>query len=422
MSKELKEMRESSTMEVGFYTSLKNINPFRWDYFLGGKQGLSGTDGSLLRISHKLAERSNGLNVTLFTDCDFPETQYLKTCNTLSFLNTIEVAKEKGIDLLIFIHKPYDDLREALQRASESNLRLAVWAQNTPAPDLVSLYENQEALLNIICVSHNQADHQRHRPIFKKVVVIHNAINLNFFANIQSEKDLNQITYLGAVTENKGLQFLLSVWPSILKTHPQAKLKIIGSAKLYSSNQKLGLFGLGSLEFEERYIYPIYGKAENALIASNIEALGVLGPVEMNSVLKQSLIGVVNPSYNYNFSAETFCVSAVEMQACGIAVVGGNVGGLRETVLNNKTGYLINSPDELRRKLIKLLTQPQKALRFGQEGIKYATNFDIDRIILDWEVYIDSIRTERQISQKPLKWRKAEGKVWVKEILRLFRS
>lgn len=71
---------------------------------------------------------------------------------------------------------------------------------------------------------------------------------------------------------------------------------------------------------------------------------------------------------------EPFGITPVEAMACGTPVIGATVGGIKSTVVDGQTGYLVppNDPESLARRLAFLHTQPQHARRLGQEGLRRA--------------------------------------------------
>ncbi|MGY8525539.1 glycosyltransferase family 4 protein [Paracidovorax citrulli] len=71
---------------------------------------------------------------------------------------------------------------------------------------------------------------------------------------------------------------------------------------------------------------------------------------------------------------EPFGITPVEAMACGVPVIGASVGGIRSTVLNGRTGYLVppRDPVALAARLARLACDPILADRMGAAGRRRA--------------------------------------------------
>jgi D-inositol-3-phosphate glycosyltransferase len=69
---------------------------------------------------------------------------------------------------------------------------------------------------------------------------------------------------------------------------------------------------------------------------------------------------------------EPFGITPLEAMACGTAVVGSEVGGIKHSVVDGVTGYLVppHDPDALAGRLAHLYRNPHLLERFGQNGLK----------------------------------------------------
>lgn len=91
---------------------------------------------------------------------------------------------------------------------------------------------------------------------------------------------------------------------------------------------------------------------------------GNLPFTEAISILKVADIAV-NPSYT-----EGLPTSVTEAALCQKAIIATNVGGTPEVISGNGDGYLIesNNIEQLKEKLLDLITNPEKRLAFGQNA------------------------------------------------------
>ncbi|MGN6389808.1 MAG: glycosyltransferase, partial [Burkholderiaceae bacterium] len=110
-------------------------------------------------------------------------------------------------------------------------------------------------------------------------------------------------------------------------------------------------------------------------LMARADALGVAGSVRFTGqVARERLrwyygaadVFVTTPWY------EPFGITPLEAMACAVPVIGANVGGIKSTVIDGKTGYLVppKDPEALAAKLLTLQRQPALARRMGKAGLR----------------------------------------------------
>jgi D-inositol-3-phosphate glycosyltransferase len=67
---------------------------------------------------------------------------------------------------------------------------------------------------------------------------------------------------------------------------------------------------------------------------------------------------------------EPFGITPVEAMACSRPVIGSNVGGVKSTVVDGETGFLVppNDPEALAERLAQLAAEPELGRRMGRAG------------------------------------------------------
>jgi D-inositol-3-phosphate glycosyltransferase len=107
-------------------------------------------------------------------------------------------------------------------------------------------------------------------------------------------------------------------------------------------------------------------KAEG--VVEQVRFVGHKGRTELKYYYSAADVFVTTPWY------EPFGITPVEAMACGTPVIGARVGGIKSTVVDGKTGFLIepNDHDALARRLAYLYRNPLLCRVFGQRGIRRA--------------------------------------------------
>jgi glycosyltransferase involved in cell wall biosynthesis len=106
--------------------------------------------------------------------------------------------------------------------------------------------------------------------------------------------------------------------------------------------------------------------------ASNVELeiLDMIDDTELVKLYNQAKLVLFAPYL------EPFGLVPLEAMACGTPVVGVKEGGIRETVIHQKTGLLTERDESLfAESIVKLIMNEQKIEELSQNAIKYVNNF-----------------------------------------------
>ncbi|MGJ8673007.1 glycosyltransferase [Rubritalea sp.] len=196
-----------------------------------------------------------------------------------------------------------------------------------------------------------------------------------------------------------------------------AKLKVIGSGKVYDRGATLGRYGIDQADYEDRFMR--YLTDENGEILPSVEFLGLMG-AEKFEVMRKATVGVVNPTG----LTENCPGSALEFQACGVPVVSAAKGGLRDTVADAKTGILVRDTKGLSEAIVRLLTDQSLNEQMGAAAQSFVSGkFGYDSVCRSWASLLDCVVEDKNISTirmrpKPYFW---QEKRMLRILIGLFR-
>ncbi len=160
---------------------------------------------------------------------------------------------------------------------------------------------------------------------------------------------------VGRLRREKGQGILLDAMPAVVKVVPDSVLVVVGDGPDRDALNK---------------------QAAGLKILDNIIWLGQKTPEEVYQLY--SIMDVVAVPSLF----EGFGLSAAEAMLAGAPVVASRVDGLSEVVQHEVMGYLVNSGNsrELAAAIVDLLSDTEKAKRFGKAGYLYVKdNFSAER-------------------------------------------
>jgi len=213
----------------------------------------------------------------------------------------------------------------------------------------------------------------------EKIVIIPNGIDLSRYKPVAKgrfrskygiDDNIKIVTYIGRISVEKGLDFLLKAFTKLLKISKESVvLAIIGPDMGYLRNVVKLVKQLG---LKDKVL--------------------IIGPLphseELFSVYVDSDV-IVIPS-----KSEAFPVTALEAFVYGKPVISTRVGALKDVIIDGVTGFLVNydDVDELARKMYMLINDDQLATNMGKEAQRLAKHrFSLDNIVKEIEEVYYSI-------------------------------
>jgi len=140
----------------------------------------------------------------------------------------------------------------------------------------------------------------------------------------------------------------------VLKEFPQVRLLIIGEGDARQNLERI---------------------ARETDIGAEVDFLGYVSHEEKIRYLSQ-LKFVVNTS-----AKEGWGLTVMEANACGVPVIASDVPGLRDSVLDEKTGllYEYGNVEQLAQRMTLLLRDDALCSRLSGEAVRWAGSFDWER-------------------------------------------
>ncbi len=159
------------------------------------------------------------------------------------------------------------------------------------------------------------------------------------------------IVYSATFTPRKGTLQTLEAFRILSKEIPSAHLVIIGTGELESQVKRI----IDSPDMR------------NSATLLPWQPINDLAPIYAQSDV------MVHPSAPFEGWEEQWGLLMLQAQACGTPVIATKIGSLEETVLDGKTGILIdsNKPEEIFRAMKKLLSDDSLRNSMGRAGREY---------------------------------------------------
>ena len=364
-----------------------------------GNPGVGGTAFCFLLLCKYIQDNPDvEITVYQFQDNILPCNRCVKVNDVKEALTT---AKEDGNTIVLLRNHQTDDVYEEMKN---HDFRYILWMHNKLTYEEIRLFSTWDKVKRIVCVSREMYDYYVDDPVIEKMDLAWNIFVPPSEEKIRKNGWPPRVTFVGSLTYDKNFHLLAAVWKQILAAVPEAELHVIGSGKLYDKNSVMGKTGYAEKEYEDLFLPHICD--DNGELLESVVFHGILGD-EKYDVFKESAVGVANP-----MATETFCLCAIEMEACGVPVVSRRKNGLVDTVMDGKTGILYPDISGLAPAIIRLLKDEHLNREMGQAAQEFARDFFLpERIIPEWIRIFQEVSQDRKpVYHKPRKNMDNNGK------------
>ncbi|UTB33262.1 MAG: glycosyltransferase family 4 protein [Methanobacterium sp. ERen5] len=201
-----------------------------------------------------------------------------------------------------------------------------------------------------------------------KMDIIPFGVDTSFYKPMDVAKDYEifQILSVGYLIERKGFMYLISSIKEVLKKHENVRLNIVGTGpqeqQIKNHIHELGLEGYVKIigNISDKKLLNLYNTSDLFVLPSIIDSQG---------------------------NTEGLGVVLIEAMACGLPVIGSNIGGITDIIQDRKTGLLFpqKDTDELSKLIIEMIENPNLRERIALKGYQNVlNNFSWEKIAKDY--------------------------------------
>jgi glycosyltransferase involved in cell wall biosynthesis len=193
---------------------------------------------------------------------------------------------------------------------------------------------------------------------FKQVYKVPEGLSFKPLDTIPEKEEEPTIIYLGRLTKAKRPDHAIKAFKIVKRQIPNAKLWIVGDGYLRKKLEKIDIEG--------------------------VKFFGKVNEQEKIKLLSRAWI-LVNPSVR-----EGFGLNVIEANACGTPAIAYNVPGLRDSIINGKTGLLVENGniEKLANTIIKILEDEIYRKILCVNALEYAKNFSWDITAQGFEEFL----------------------------------
>ncbi|MCE5213548.1 MAG: glycosyltransferase family 4 protein [Methanobacterium sp.] len=210
----------------------------------------------------------------------------------------------------------------------------------------------------------------------KNLEIIPFGVDTDFFRPIDNPRtdEFFQILSVGYLIERKGHEYLIRAMKEVLKKQDNVRLKIVGSGPFKTKLKNL----IKELDLEEA-----------------VEIIENVSDEELLNLYTSSDLFVLPSIIDSQGNTEGLGLVLLEAMACGLPVIGSNVGGITDIIVDGETGLLVQEKNVLEiyssiNKMIEDDDQRQQIRKNGQLRVK--EQFSWEKIARNYQnIYLNLI-------------------------------
>ncbi len=186
----------------------------------------------------------------------------------------------------------------------------------------------------------------------KNIYIVHNGISLYKLNKIPKKESRKTAIYLGSLSKDKGVE---------------DSLKILSKIKEIESNWQFWVVGTS----DKQYLIKLKKLTKELGLQNNVKFYGYVSEKIKFELLSRAHV-LVNPS-----TREGWGLVIIEAASVGTPAVGYDVPGLRDSIINGKTGVLCKIDiSDFSKAILSLMANKNLYIKMSSEGKKWAKTFD----------------------------------------------
>ena len=189
----------------------------------------------------------------------------------------------------------------------------------------------------------------------------------------EANEETATILHVARLVAVKGTAYLIRAFATVAARRADVALVIVGAGPLERRLRRLAAsLGLGS----------------------RVRFLGARPHDEVLEWMRRAAMLVLPSVRTTSGRVEGLGMVALEAAASGVPVIGSRIGGIPETVIDGRTGFLVAERDvaALGRRMLDLLEDPMLRQRFGAEGRTHVErHFDMRHRTAELEALYDTV-------------------------------
>jgi glycosyltransferase involved in cell wall biosynthesis len=199
----------------------------------------------------------------------------------------------------------------------------------------------------------------------KKVSVIPGGADFEPLDRLPNKEKYPVITYIGRLKEAKRVDHAIKAFKIVKENTPEAELWIVGSGYFSKELEKLSFNG--------------------------VKFFGHVSHERKLELIKRSWV-LVHPSVR-----EGFPLSIIEANALGTPYIAYDVAGLRDAIITEKTGLLVESGNipKMAESMMKVLKNEMLRKKLSENALRYSERFSWDRTATEFMNIIMNISSQQ---------------------------